>query len=88
MAEAEAAALAATTATDNCSAVTKTASTTGDCPATITVTGTDGCGNQQNVTYSTCISSAVSLAIRRTSGSIIISWPMPSTGFVLNRRPA
>jgi hypothetical protein len=83
VAEAEAAALAATTATDNCSAVTLTASSSGDCPATITVTGADACGNPQSVTYSTCISSAVSLAIRRTSGNVIISWPAPSTGFVL-----
>jgi hypothetical protein len=63
--------------------VTLIASSSGECPATITISGTDACGNQQSVTYSTCISSAVSLAIRRSAGSVIISWPRPSTGFVL-----
>src|SRR5262249_54259227 len=52
---AEAAAIAATTASDNCSAVTKTASTVGACSATITVRGTDVCGNFAEVTYSTRI---------------------------------
>src|SRR5205814_4039414 len=45
-ASAEAAAIAATTSTDNCpGALTTTASTVGTCSATITVTVTDGCGN-------------------------------------------
>ena len=56
VAAAEAAAIAATTATDNCSgAVTKTASTSGTCSASIIVTGTDRCGNSASVTYSTRI---------------------------------
>lgn len=81
--DAETAALAATTASDNCD-VTKTASTMGECPATITVTATDACGHQDSVTYTTCISAAsVSLAIVRNGANVTISWPMPSTGFVL-----
>jgi hypothetical protein len=55
-AAAEAAAIAATSATDNCNGVvTKTASTVGTCSATITVTGTDACTNSSSVTYSTRI---------------------------------
>lgn len=53
---AEAAAIAATSATDNCSgAVTKTASTSGTCSATIAVTVADGCGNDTTVFYDTRI---------------------------------
>ena len=53
---AEAAAIAATTASDNCmGTVTKTASTSGDCLATVTVTATDGCGNSASISYSTRI---------------------------------
>ncbi len=56
VAAAEAAALAATTATDNCpGALTETASTVGTCSAVITVTTTDGCGNATAVTYNTII---------------------------------
>ncbi|MDW8241470.1 MAG: FG-GAP-like repeat-containing protein [Acidobacteriota bacterium] len=54
VAAAQAAAIAATTATDDCS-VTKTASTVGACSATITVTATDGCGNNSSVQYTTRI---------------------------------
>ncbi len=56
--DAEAAALAATTATDNCSAaanLVKSASTVGDCEATITVTVTDEYGNFDSVNYATRI---------------------------------
>src|SRR6185503_14006089 len=55
LALAEAAAIAATTTSDNCSTVSKTASTVGECSATITVRGTDVCGNFAEVTYSTRI---------------------------------
>ena len=58
VAEAEAAAIAATTATDNCSPtnlLTKTASTLGTCNAVVTVTVTDQCGNSSSVPYSTRI---------------------------------
>lgn len=56
LAAAEAAAIAATTATDNCSGViTKTASTVGSCSAVITVTAKDVCNNAASVTYNTRI---------------------------------
>ena len=50
LAAAEAAAIAATTATDNClGPLTTTALTVGTCNAVITVTVADGCGNSANV---------------------------------------
>jgi hypothetical protein len=53
---AEAAAIAVTTATDNCTGtLTMVASTNGTCEAVITVTVTDGCGNSASVTYNTRI---------------------------------
>ena len=56
LASAEAAAIAATSATDVCdSSVDLIASTVGTCSATITVTGTDDCGLFSTVTYSTAI---------------------------------
>ena len=56
LALAEAAAIAATTATDNCSGVvTKTAVTVGTCAAVITVTATDLCNRSAAVTYNTSI---------------------------------
>ena len=56
VAAAQAAAIAATTATDNCpGTITKTASTSGTCSAVITVTATDGCGKTATVTYNTRI---------------------------------
>jgi hypothetical protein len=55
-AAAEAAAIAATTATDNClGVVTMTATTSGTCSATVTVTATDICGNSSSKTYNTRI---------------------------------
>ena len=56
VAAAEAAALAATSATDNCpGALTEVASTVGTCSAVVTVTTTDGCVNATAVTYNTRI---------------------------------
>ncbi|MBK6826976.1 MAG: HYR domain-containing protein [Chitinophagaceae bacterium] len=56
VAAAEAAALAATSATDNCPGVlTEVASTVGTCSAVITVTTTDIAGNSTAVTYNTRI---------------------------------
>jgi HYR domain/Ig-like domain CHU_C associated/Secretion system C-terminal sorting domain/PKD-like domain len=56
VAAAEAAALAATTATDNCpGTLTEVASTVGTCSAVITVTTTDIAGNFTSVTYNTRI---------------------------------
>ncbi|MBL0153147.1 MAG: hypothetical protein IPP93_06545, partial [Chitinophagaceae bacterium] len=56
VAAAEAAALAATSATDNCAGVlVESASTVGTCSAVITVTTTDACGNSTPVTYNTRI---------------------------------
>ncbi|NNM25264.1 MAG: hypothetical protein HKO59_04640 [Phycisphaerales bacterium] len=50
--EAETAAIAATTAVDDCSTVGLDASSTQDgCAATITITATDGCGNADAVEY-------------------------------------
>jgi len=55
-AAAESAAIAATTATDNCpGTVSKTATTVGTCSATVTVTATDQCGNSASTSYSTRI---------------------------------
>ncbi|MCC6752714.1 MAG: HYR domain-containing protein, partial [Saprospiraceae bacterium] len=60
LAAAEAAALTATTATDNCpGALTETPITTGtSCSATISVTVTDACGNSNTAIYSTRIDGA------------------------------
>ncbi len=56
VAAAQAAALAATSATDNCPGVlTETASTVGTCSAVVTVTTTDVAGNSTAVTYNTRI---------------------------------
>jgi CHRD domain/Secretion system C-terminal sorting domain len=56
VAAAEAAALAATSASDNCpDALTEVASTVGTCSAVVTVTTTDGCGNATAITYNTRI---------------------------------
>ncbi len=52
---AEAAAVAATMATDNCGIDIVSASTTGTCEVTITVTATDLTGNSASVTYTTVI---------------------------------
>jgi hypothetical protein len=83
LAAAATAAFAVTTASDNCSDVSKTATVAGLCPVVITVTGTDACGNHASVSYTTCITTAVRLAIVRSNESFIISWPFPSTGYIL-----
>jgi len=73
VAEAEAAALAATSATDNCDGtLTETASTVGDCSAVITVTTTDGCGNSAIVTYNTRIDNTAPTVI---TGTIAACYP-------------
>lgn len=51
VAQAEAAALAATTVTGGSGAITKTASTVGTCSAVTTVTATDAAGNHGSVSY-------------------------------------
>ncbi|MFN0176338.1 MAG: PKD-like domain-containing protein [Saprospiraceae bacterium] len=54
LAAAQAAAIAGTTITDNCDPygnLTITATTMGTCPATVTVTATDQCGNSRSVSY-------------------------------------
>jgi len=70
VAAAQAAATAATTATDNCSAVTETVGTTGTCNAVVTVTETDACGNSSSTVYNTSIDNAgpsiVTCAVART----------------------
>jgi SprB repeat/Secretion system C-terminal sorting domain len=68
---AEAAAIAATNATDNCSGtVRKTATTVGDCAATITVTGTDACGNSNSVSYQTRIDNTPPTAVNTDLGML------------------
>ena len=52
---AQAAAIAATTTSDNCDVPTLTASTVGTCSAVVTVTATDAVGNHASVTYHTRI---------------------------------
>ena len=72
-AEAEAAALNATSAIDNCSsAVTFSASTSGTCNAVVTVSATDGCGNRSQVTYNTRIDNTPPVI---TAGSINACYP-------------
>lgn|GEM_PF-3450842 len=62
---AEAAAMAATTSTDNCpGGLSISASTAGTCPASITVTVTDGCGNPSSVVYNNiCIGAGNAVTI-------------------------
>ncbi len=74
-AAAEAAAIAATTVSDNCSApaqITKTASTVGTCSAVVTVTVTDECLNSTSVTYNTRIDATVPTVL---PGSIAVCYP-------------
>lgn len=56
LAAAEAAAIAATTATDNCpGTLTTSATSAGTCAASVTVTVSDACGNTASVSYNTRI---------------------------------
>ncbi len=74
VAAAEAAAIAATTAVDNCDpSVAKTATTSGTCSATITVTGTDDTGNFATAVYSTRIDNTAPVAI--STGPIGTCYP-------------
>ncbi|MDZ4678924.1 MAG: T9SS type A sorting domain-containing protein, partial [Saprospiraceae bacterium] len=73
VAAAQAAAIAATTATDNCpGTVTKTAATAGTCSAIVTVTATDGCGNSATTTYNTRIDNTAPTV---TTGTIAACYP-------------
>ena len=74
VAAAEAAAIAATTATDTCGAVMKTASTSGTCTATVTVTGTDDCGNAASVTHATRIDDTAPTVILASAPEACL-WP-------------
>jgi len=68
VAAAQAAALAATSATDNCPGVlTETATTTGTCSAVITVTTTDANSNPTSVTYNTRIDNTPPTLVCRTA---------------------
>lgn len=73
VAAAQAAAIAATTANDNCTGpVTKTATVAGTCSAVITVTATDACGNSASVTYNTRVDIAGPTI---TTGTIAACYP-------------
>ncbi|MBK9985108.1 MAG: hypothetical protein IPP15_22585 [Saprospiraceae bacterium] len=73
VAEAEAAALLATTEIDDCPGViTETASTVGTCSAVVTVTETDGCGNVSSTTYTTRIDNTAPVI---TTGTIASCYP-------------
>ncbi len=75
VAAAEAAAIAATTYNDNCTAhgsLGVAASTTGTCSAVVTVTVTDACGNSNSVNYNTRIDSTDPTV---TAGSIGACYP-------------
>ncbi|MGB4849648.1 MAG: vWA domain-containing protein, partial [Saprospiraceae bacterium] len=68
-----AAALAVTSAIDNCSGtITEAASITGTCSAVVTVTETDACGNQSATTYNTRIDNTPPVI---TTGSIASCYP-------------
>jgi hypothetical protein len=84
VAAAEAAAIAATTATDNCTtSPTKTASTVGDCSATVTVTATDECGNSDSVTYTTRVD--ITAPIVTITGPVSASvYPINTTVYFTN----
>ncbi len=86
VAAAEAAALAATSATDNCpGALTEVASTVGTCSAVITVTTTDGCGNATAVTYNTRIDNTAPTVFCPTAIEVCgpAGVPSPNTGSVV-----
>ncbi len=88
VAAAESAAVAATSATDNCTGTLAppSVSTSGTCTATVTVTFTDGAGNPASAVYSTIIDSAPPTitcpANITTSGTgpTFVSVPLPTVG--------
>ena len=78
-AAAEAAALAATSISDNCTPVaqlTTNVGTMGSTNATITVAATDGCGNTASVIYDTHIDNTppVIQAVMQTDGTLALTW--------------
>src|ERR1035441_4230209 len=78
-AAAEAAALAATGMSDNCTPVaqlTMIVGTMGGSNATITVAATDGCGNTASVVYDTHIDNTppVFQAVTQTGGMLTLTW--------------
>jgi uncharacterized repeat protein (TIGR03803 family) len=78
-AAAEAAALAATSMSDNCTPadqLARSVSTTGSSNATITVAASDGCGNTASVVYDTHIDNTppVIQTVTQTDGTLTLSW--------------
>ena len=73
---AQAAAIAGTTITDNCSPYSElviTVTTAGICPATVTVTATDSCGNSRSVAYpGLCIGLASEVVIAPEASNLTV----------------
>ncbi|MBK6832061.1 MAG: hypothetical protein IPG92_15615 [Flavobacteriales bacterium] len=77
---AESAALAATSATDNCTGgITYSASLTGPCATDITVTAEDAHGNSSSVTYSTHVDGTAPV-VSNVPGSMDATLECPDTG--------
>ncbi|MDO8366951.1 MAG: cohesin domain-containing protein [Saprospiraceae bacterium] len=73
---AEAAAVAGTTITDNCDDYEDLdilSETTGTCPATITITATDACGNSRSVTYNGICIDGVPPVITTPASNLAVS---------------
>ena len=75
----QAAALAATSMSDNCTPaaqLTTNVGTLGSTNATITVAATDGCGKTASVIYDTHIDSTPSViqAVMQTDGTLTLTW--------------
>jgi len=70
-AAAQAAAIAATSGTDNCSGtITYTAATVGSCSAVVTVTATDLAGNQATTTYNTRVDNELPVITLNAASSL------------------